>query len=87
MPRIGFGLGLLNTSAVAYVDHVLATSVVTAGGLSLIPCRRWQLNSSFGAGVGVQLLGIKIPGLGSKRTLGTPIDKVVTEPPGVNCQV
>jgi hypothetical protein len=42
---------------VAHVDHVLATSVVTAGGLSLIPCRRWQLNSSFGAGVGVQLLG------------------------------
>ena len=78
LPRIGFGLGLLNTSAVAYVDHVLATSVVTAGGLSLIPCRRWQINSSFGAGVGVQLLGIKIPGLGSKKTLGTPIDKVVT---------
>jgi hypothetical protein len=87
LPRIGFGLGLLNTSAVAYVDHVLATSVVTAGGLSLIPCRRWQLNSSFGAGVGVQLLGIKIPGLGSKKTLGTPIDKVVTEPEGVNCKV
>jgi len=87
LPRIGFGLGLLNTSAVAYVDHVLATSVVTAGGLSLIPCRRWQLNSSFGAGVGVQLLGIKIPGLGSKKTLGTPVDKVVTEPEGYNCKV
>ena len=87
LPRIGFGLGLFNTSAVAYVDHVFATSVVTAGGTSLIPCRRWQLNSSFGAGVGVQLLGIKIPGLGSKRTLGTPFDKVVTEPPGTACQV
>ena len=87
LPRIGFGLGLLNTSAVAYVDHVLATSVVTAGGLGLIPCRRWQLNSAFGAGVGVQVLGIKIPGLGSKKTLGTPVDKVVTEPPGVNCNV
>jgi hypothetical protein len=85
LPRIGFGLGLLNTSAVAYVDHVIATSVVTAGGTSLIPCRRYQINSSFGAGVGVQLLGIKVPGLGSKKTLGTPYDKVVTEPEGMNC--
>ena len=87
LPRIGFGLGLLNTSAVAYVDHVIATSVVTAGGTSLIPCRRYQINSSFGAGVGVQLLGIKVPGLGGKKTLGVPYDKVVTEPEGVNCQV
>jgi hypothetical protein len=87
LPRIGFGLGLINTSAVAYVDHVIATSVVTAGGTSLIPCRRYQINSSFGAGVGVQLLGIKIPGLGSKKTLGVPFDKVITEPPNVNCQV
>ena len=87
LPRVGFGLGLFNTSAVAYVDHVIATSVVTAGGTSLIPCRRYQLNSSFGAGVGVQLLGIKIPGLGSKKTLGVPYDKVVTEPEGMNCNV
>jgi hypothetical protein len=87
LPRIGFGLGLFNTSAVAYVDHVIATSVVTAGGTSLIPCRRYQINSSFGAGVGVQLLGIKIPGLGSKKTLGVPFDKVITEPPNAACQV
>jgi hypothetical protein len=87
LPRIGFGLGLLNTSAVAYVDHVIATSIVTAGGLSLIPCRRYQLNSAFGAGVGVQILGIKVPGLGSKRTLGTPYDKVITEPENANCKV
>ena len=87
LPRIGFGLGLLNTSAVAYVDHVIATSVVTAGNVGLIPCRRYQINSSFGAGVGVQLLGIKVPGLGSKKTLGVPFDKVITEPPNANCQV
>jgi hypothetical protein len=86
-PRIGFGLGLLNTSAVAYVDHVVATSMVTAGGVSLVPCRRYQINSSFGAGVGVQLLGIKVPGLSKKRTLGTPYDQVITEPPGLNCKV
>lgn len=69
------------------MDHVLATSVVTAGGISLIPCRRYQINSSFGAGVGVQLLGIPIPGLGQKKILAQPFDEVITEPPGANCKV
>jgi hypothetical protein len=46
-----------------------------------------EINGSFGAGAGVQLLGIKIPGLDSKKTLGVPSDKVITEPPNVNCQV
>ncbi len=87
VPRVGFGLGLFNTSAVAYVDHVLATSIVTAGGTSLIPCRRYQINSSFGAGVAVQLLGIKIPGLSQKKLLKQPFDTVITEPPGANCKV
>jgi hypothetical protein len=87
VPRIGFGLGLLNTSAVAYVDHVLATSVVTEGMLGLVPCRRYQINSSFGAGVGVQILGIPVPGMGGKKTLGTPYQKVETEPQGFNCKV
>ncbi len=87
VPRIGFGLGLLNTSAVAYVDQVLATSVVTAGAVGLIPCRRYQIISSFGAGVGVQILGIKVPGVSAKHTLGTPFNKVVTEPAGLNCKV
>lgn len=87
VPRIGFGLGLLNTSAVAYVDHVLATSVVTAGAVGLIPCRRYQIVSTFGAGVGVQILGIPVPGLSTKKLLGEPFNKVVTEPPGLNCSV
>jgi hypothetical protein len=87
VPRIGFGLGLLNTSAVAYVDHVIATSVTTEGMLGLIPCRRFQINSSFGAGVGVQVLGIPVPGMGGKKTLGTPYQKVETEPQGFNCKV
>jgi hypothetical protein len=87
VPRIGFGFGLLNTSAVAYVDHVLATSVVTAGAVGLVPCRRYQINSTFGAGVGVQILGIPVPGLGAKKVLGTPFQKVETEPQGLNCKV
>jgi hypothetical protein len=87
VPRIGFGLGLLNTSAVAFVDHVIATSVTTEGMLGLIPCRRYQINSSFGAGVGVQILGIPVPGMGGKKTLGTPYQKVETEPQGMNCKV
>jgi hypothetical protein len=86
MPRIGFGLGLFNTSAVAYVDHVLATSIVSAGGTSLVPCRRFQMNSAVGAGLGVQLLGIPIPGLGKKRILAQH-DWVTTEPEGANCKV
>lgn len=87
VPRIGFGFGLLNTSAVAYIDHVLATSVVTAGATSLIPCRRYQINSTFGAGVGVKILGIPVPGVGAKKVLGTPFQKVETEPQGLNCKV
>lgn len=87
VPRIGFGFGLLNTSAVAYVDHVIATSVVTAGAMGLVPCRRYQINSTFGAGVGVQILGIPVPGVGSKQVLGTPFQKVETEPRGLNCKV
>ena len=87
VPRIGFGFGLLNTSAVAYVDHVIATSVVTAGAVGLVPCRRYQINSTFGAGVGVQVLGIPIPGMSSKHVLGTPFQKVETEPQGLNCKV
>jgi hypothetical protein len=87
VPRIGFGLGLLNTSAVAYVDHVIATSVVTEGMLGLVPCRRYQINDTFGAGVGVQILGIPVPGMGSKHTLGNPYEKVMTEPEGFNCKV
>ncbi len=87
VPRIGFGFGLLNTSAVAYVDHVIATSVVTAGAVGLVPCRRYQINSTFGAGVGVQILGIPVPGVGSKQVLGTPFQKVETEPRGLNCKV
>jgi len=85
VPRVGFGLGLLNTSAVAYVDHVLATSIVSEGSLGMIPCRRFQIVSTFGAGVGVQILGIPVPGLGSKRVLKEPLNRVVTEPPGLNC--
>ena len=87
VPRIGFGLGLLNTSAVAFVDHVLATSVVTEGMMGLVPCRRYQINSTFGAGVGVKVLGIPVPGMGGKKTLGTPFQKVETEPQGFNCKV
>ena len=87
VPRIGFGFGLLNTSAVAYVDHVIATSAVTAGAVGLVPCRRYQINSTFGAGVGVQILGIPVPGMGSKQVLGTPYQKVETEPQGLNCKV
>jgi len=87
VPRIGFGLGLLNTSAVAFVDHVIAASVVTEGMLGLVPCKRYQINSTFGAGVGVQILGIPVPGANSKHTLGTPFQKVETEPPGFNCKV
>ena len=87
VPRIGFGLGLLNTSAVAFVDHVLATSVVTEGMLGLVPCRRFQINSTFGAGVGVKILGIPVPGANAKHTLGTPFQKVETEPQGFNCKV
>jgi hypothetical protein len=87
VPRIGFGLGLLNTSAVAFVDHVIATSVVSAGALGLVPCRRYQVDDTFGAGVGVQVLGIPVPGMGSKHTLGTPFQKVETEPEGLNCKV
>jgi hypothetical protein len=87
VPRIGFGLGLLNTSAVAFVDHVIATSVVTEGMMGLVPCRRYQINSTFGAGVGVQILGIPVPGMSSKHTLGTPFQKVETEPQGLNCKV
>jgi len=87
VPRIGFGLGLLNTSAVAFVDHVIAASVVTEGMLGLAPCKRYQINSTFGAGVGVKILGIPVPGANSKHTLGTPFQKVETEPPGFNCKV
>ncbi len=87
VPRIGFGFGLLNTSLVAYVDHVIAGSVVTEGATGLVPCRRYQINSTFGAGVGVKILGIAVPGLGSKHVLGTPFQKIETEPPGLNCKV
>ena len=86
VPRIGFGLGLLNTSAVAFVDHVIAASVVTEGMLGLAPCHRYQINSTFGAGVGVKILGIPVPGMNTKHTLGTPFQKVETEPPGLQLQ-
>ena len=55
--------------------------------LGLIPCRRYQINSSFGAGVGVKVLGIPVPGMGGKQTLGTPYQKIETEPQGMNCKV
>ncbi len=87
VPRIGFGLGLLNSSAVAFIDHVLSTSVVSAGATALIPCRRFEIFSTFGAGVGVQILGIPVPGVGSKHQLKEPFHKVVTEPEGLNCKV
>ncbi|MGH7536049.1 MAG: hypothetical protein ACREMG_10785, partial [Gemmatimonadales bacterium] len=84
-PRIGFGLGLFNTSTVAYVDHVMAASITSAGGLSLIPCRRYELNRVFHAGVETKLLGLTIPQLGTKKELGTPWRLVETEPKGYNC--
>ena len=87
VPRIGFGLGLLNTSAVAFVDHVIAASVTTEGMLGLVHCKRYQINSTFGAGVGVQILGIPVPGANAKHTLGTPFQKVETEPTNLNCKV
>jgi hypothetical protein len=44
------------------------------------------MNSAVGAGLGVQLLGIPIPGLGKKRILAQH-DWVTTEPEGANCKV
>jgi hypothetical protein len=87
VPRIGFGIGLLNTSAVAFVDHVIAASVTTEGMLGLVHCKRYQIDDTFGAGVGVQILGIPVPGANSKHTLGTPYQKVETEPTNLNCKV
>ena len=84
-PRVGFGLGLLNTSTVAYVDQVMAASITSAGNLALIPCRRYELNRVFHAGVDTKLLGISIPMLGTKKELGTPWRLVETEPQGYNC--
>jgi hypothetical protein len=37
--------------------------------------------------VGVQILGIPVPGVGSKHQLKEPFHKVVTEPEGLNCKV
>ena len=83
-PRVGFGLGLLNTSTVAYVDQVMAASITSAGNLALIPCRRYELNRIFHAGVDTKLLGLSIPMLGTKKELGTPWRLVETEPQGYN---
>ena len=55
--------------------------------MGLVPCRRYQINSTFGAGVGVKVLGIPVPGMNGKHTLGTPFQKVETEPQGFNCKV
>jgi hypothetical protein len=60
---------------------------VSAGATALIPCRRFEIFSTFGAGVGVQILGIPVPGVGSKHQLKEPFHKVVTEPEGLNCKV
>ena len=49
--------------------------------------KTYQIDRGFGAGVGVQLLGIKVPGLGSEANPRTPYDQVITEPPGLNCRV
>jgi hypothetical protein len=84
-PRIGFGLGLLNTSTVAYVDQVMSASITSAGNLALIPCRRYELNRIFHAGVDTKLLGLSIPMLGTKKELGTPWRLVEIEPKGYNC--
>jgi hypothetical protein len=84
-PRIGFGLGLLNTSSVAYVDMVMSGSITSAGMLALIPCRRYQLERVFHAGVETKLLGLTIPMLGTKKELGDHWRMVETEPKGYNC--
>jgi len=53
--------------------------------LSLIPCRRYQLERVFHAGVETKLLGLTIPMLGTKKELGDHWRMVETEPKGYNC--
>jgi hypothetical protein len=50
----------------------MAGSITSAGNLALIPCRRYELNRVFHAGVDTKLLGLSIPMLGTKKELGTP---------------
>jgi hypothetical protein len=69
------------------VDHVIAASVTTEGMLGLVHCKRYQIDDTFGAGVGVQILGIPVPGASGKHTLGTPYQKIETEPINLNCKV
>jgi hypothetical protein len=60
-------------------------SITSAGMLSLIPCRRYQLERVFHAGVETKLLGLTIPMLGTKKELGDHWRMVETEPKGYNC--
>jgi hypothetical protein len=87
-PRVGLGLGLIGTSGVGYVDQVLAWSVVAGGAVSMVPCRRYQLDSSMGAGVDMHFLGFKVPKLSTERKqVAKLFERTTTEPPGVNCKV
>ncbi len=85
LPRLGFGVGLFNTSSVAFVDQVLAAGVTTEGSLGLLPCKEYTLNLDYGWGVATQILGITVPGLSARHSI-KHYSKTEDDPPIKGCQ-
>ena len=46
LPKVGLGVGIVNTGIIVYVDQVVTGSIVTegAGGIALVPCKEWSMN-------------------------------------------
>lgn len=83
-PRVGFGIGLFNTSALVYADLVNQFSTVTAGVVSMVPCRRWEAHIASNVGFSTKLFGIPMM---DKPILIKDGTKVWTQPEGLNCDV
>jgi hypothetical protein len=86
LPKLGLGVGLLNTGVITYVDQVVTGSMVTegAGGIALVPCKEWSMNIVWSAGSAALFLGSML--YDSKQPIWT-LNPVFhkSEPPGLNC--
>jgi len=88
LPKLGLGVGIVNTGIIVYVDQVVTGSTITegAGGIALVPCKEWSMNVVWSAGSAVMFLGSML--YDSKEPIWT-LNPVFhkSEPPGLNCHV
>ncbi len=97
-PRVGFGIGLLGTSSVAYIDVVnvmtMTTSASVAIGLATPPCKRITYLTVGHVGVETNILPLPIPflsdAINDKLSTKKKIfnrEKEVLDPPIKACEI